>query len=223
MQNKLVVGLTTCPRDIPTIDRTVQSLRKSGFDIHVFAEPNSLVPKNIRVSRRKERRGAWENWFFGLKELYETYQQPWYIMVQDDIILCRNLCEFALSVAGDGDCYSFFTPQQYAGRLGWNEIKEGANLWMAQMYMFPQHVVSALLHSNEIWRIPGQSSIDNRIGLWAKYNNKKVYYHTPSLVKHIGHTSSIWPKAVLEGGRTEVNFPGEDFDAMLLDQQALHT
>lgn len=195
----MFIGITTSPREERTLDKTITSLRKCGFDkLHIFAEPGSLIDDdNTVVSRRKEKYGAWANWFWGLKELYDRNQdQNYYMMCQDDIVatIDMNIKEYVdtLPMTHDIGLYSLYTPDEYLVAGEWNDIQKGSGLQMAQCLIFPKAVMYQLLHSEELWRFPGTYGIDNRLGTFAKYQKKKVLYRTPSLFKHIGHTSTIW-------------------------------
>ena len=223
MTHKLTIGLTTSPRRQPTIFKTLDSLNKSGWEkVHIFAEPESPLPNSSILSRRKNQYGAWANWFYGLKELYETYDQPLYGMWQDDVVICRNTAAYIESLCewpSDVCCFSLFTPQMYVGSAKWNRINEGSRLWMAQCLFFPKGVVKEILDSYEVWRFSGKHGIDNRVGLFAKYTNRAVYFHSPSLCQHIGETSTIWPNIGVDNDRSASNFVGEDFDALSFIQK----
>ncbi len=192
-----IIGLTTAPRKKPTLHFALDTLARCGFDnICVFAEPDSPLPinKDIKVKQRKRTLGAWENWFWGLKELYDTYEQPYYCMVQDDIWAahCIDVPGLLEGLDMNVGLYSLYTPVKYLGASEWNDIQQGSKLHMAQFYVIPRESARSIINSEEVWRIPGNYAIDNRIGLWAKYQRKRVLYRTPSLFDHIGETSTIW-------------------------------
>jgi hypothetical protein len=66
----------------------------------------------------------------------------------------------------------------------------------------------------------GKADIDVLIGEWAENLGLKVWYPLPSLVQHIGNTSTIWTGASLSGLRQSPNFAG-DLDAPFNAQQTL--
>jgi len=161
---------------------------------------------------------AWKNWFYALKQLRKDYDQPYYGIVQDDIILCKNVDQYLYYNTPSGaDCFSIFCPTDYRGLSRWNRQDHyGAKLWMAQTFFFTADATDSILSSEEVWRVPGDRAIDNRVGLWAKYNDRSVYYHTPSLVQHVGYTSTLWPGEQIKYNRAASDFVGEDFDALRL-------
>jgi hypothetical protein len=220
----MYIGITTSFRKESTLETTLNSLDRSGFKfVHIFADHNTIIDDGVNVSRRKNHQyGAWRNWFWGLKELYETYEQEFYVMCQDDILVCGNLYKYILQLKPNGETglYSLCTPPMYKGPNLWNEINQGSKLWLAQFVIIPRNSVKMILESKEVWRFNHGAAIDNRLGMWAKYAGKKVLYHTPSLVNHIGHISTIWPDDIrVAGERSPVDFPGEDFDSLTLLRQ----
>ena len=57
----------------------------------------------------------------------------------------------------------------------------------------------------------GLLGIDIEIGRWAHESRLPIYFPTPSLVQHIGDSSSIWvaPDARAMGNRRADRFSGE--------------
>jgi hypothetical protein len=187
----------------------------------VFAEPDTEVDKHnliTKVSRRKNTYGAWPNYFYALGELFEAEEAKFYAIAQDDIVLCKETYRYIqnLSFPDDLGCFSLFCPKMYSGTKTWTRVGAGSQLWMAQLLIYPRHVINSIITNSSVWRFEGNAGIDNRIGAWAQENKKGVYFHSPSLVEHVGKTSTLWPKAKLEGERAAHNFVGEDFDALKL-------
>ena len=51
------------------------------------------------------------------------------------------------------------------------------------------------------------------IGQWAGRNNFPIFYHTPSLAEHIGHSSTLVDDLPsVENARKSLDFVGEDTD-----------
>ncbi len=68
----LAIAMTTAPRPIPTIDRSLASLRAAGFDQHVL------------ISHDTERLGVPKHWLRTLEMLLSSTSEPWLLMLQDD-------------------------------------------------------------------------------------------------------------------------------------------
>lgn len=216
-----VVGITTAIREQPTLNTTVKSLKNSGLRrLHLFSDfgfDNINEMEFIKIRRRERVYGAWSNWFYALKEMRETYDQDYYAIFQDDIIVSRYINQYLYYTTPNyADCFSIFCPSIYRGVNRWNRQDKGSGLWMAQTFVFTKEATDSILNSQEVWRVPGDKCIDNRVGLWAKYNDRGVYYHTPSLVQHIGDSSTLWQDVKAEGLRAASDFVGEDFDTLKL-------
>jgi hypothetical protein len=203
-----VIGVTTAVRQEPTIGRTLESLSDSGCDLlHCFSDYGSTLPPKfefIKNTQRDKLLGAWGNWFYSLKFLTENYPAELYGMVQDDVIVCPNVIPYIREhIPQDADCVSIFTPSCYKDISRWKRHEwRGSKLWMAQALFFTRDAALSLLNSEEVWRIEGTKNIDNRVGLWAKYNGRRLYYHTPSLAQHIGETSTLWGDLSNQGYRS---------------------
>jgi hypothetical protein len=55
----------------------------------------------------------------------------------------------------------------------------------------------------------GLRFIDDVIGEWAERNLVPIWYPTPSLVQHIGETSTVWPGVPAAGFRRADFFAGD--------------
>lgn len=207
-----VVGITSAIRKEPTLERTLESLSDAGFDLlHCYLDYGSQIPSKfefIKKTNRDKLYGAWGNWFYALKDLTEQYDSQLYGIIQDDVIVKPNVCQYMSEyMPQDADCLSIFTPSLYKDVSRWKRQDwRGSKLWMAQTLFFTRDAALSLLNSEEVWRIEGTKGIDNRVGLWAKYNGRSIYYHTPSLAQHIGQTSTLWGDLKAEGWRQADDF-----------------
>jgi hypothetical protein len=230
------VGVTTAPRTEPTLERTLASLAAAGWErARVFAEPGVELPggfERLPCTRRDQPLGGWPNWFLGLAELAqrEPHAQA-YLMVQDDVVFCRNLrayLEATLWPAERVGLVSPYCPAPYVRRMaGWHEVAAGENLVGALTYVFLNAAARLLLSDARVvnhrqrgaWA--GLKDIDSVVGRWAGQSRLPVYYHTPSLAQHIGRTSVIWPQAANDGLRRAADFVGEEFDALTLSHASI--
>ncbi|HUY36664.1 MAG TPA: hypothetical protein VMV69_28275, partial [Pirellulales bacterium] len=68
------VGVTTAPRARSTLDQSLASLADAGWRRpRLFAEPGTVLPecgRDLPVSRRDGKLGAFPNWYLGLSELF---------------------------------------------------------------------------------------------------------------------------------------------------------
>jgi hypothetical protein len=85
--------MTTAPRAEETLSRTIQSYTDTGLPTpNVFADYGAAVPEGYPVTRRDTRVGGWPNFFLALSELVmHQPQADFYLMLQDDVVFCRNV------------------------------------------------------------------------------------------------------------------------------------
>jgi hypothetical protein len=213
----MLIAITTACREQPTLLRTLDSLSSSGWSNQlIFAEPNANTEGcKAPVRRRKVLFGAWRNWLTALTELRAARKQDWYGVIQDDVIFCRGTYDYIRgleNLPGDLGLISLFTPPVYSKSKPWTRVDDGCTLFDAQCFFFPAHCVDSLIACQELWQLPGNKQIDNRVGLWLKMYGLAAYYHSPSLCQHIGETSTLWPEAKIVGDRMATDFIGEDSD-----------
>ena len=193
------VGLTTAPRPEPTLKRTRTSLHKAGWpDCRVFDDTDAA--------------GAWRNWIDGLEQLIRRRPRAHaYLMVQDDAVFCRGLrsyLERTLWPADGAALCSPYSPTPYRQpHRGWHEENRGWSLVGALCWALPPDSARAIVA--ELGGVEAKSRIDARIGQWARGNRRSVWYHTPSLVQHVGLGNSALGDTCTGSLRVAADFPGE--------------
>lgn len=218
------VGVTTAPRRLPTLRYCLDSLKRCGWENpHLFADNRADVPEeygHLECTSRNSTVGAFPNFHLALLELYHRNPEAdAFLMVQDDVVLyehpgLRAYLEDVLWPGTREGIASLFTSQVYAREdVGWSEF-EGQWLWGAQAFIFSNSVAVELLTGEHLARHRTESHnglalIDHCIGKWAVEQNVPVMFPTPSLAQHIGHTSTLWRKSRLVGGRRAGPFAGD--------------
>jgi hypothetical protein len=225
------VGVTTAPREHPTLERTIRSLAAAGWKLpRIFAEPGVELPDNcehLPLTRRDAPLGGWPNWLLALSEL--VLREPHadaYFMVQDDVVFCRHVRTYLERILWPAEklgLVSVYCPAVYVRRTrGFHSVEAGWNLISALTCVFPSAAARSLLgharalNHRRLGPYGGVKSIDAVVGRWAKDCEFPAFFHTPSLAQHTGDTSTVWPKATNEGQRHAKDFVGEDFDARRL-------
>ncbi len=216
-----MIGITTAPRSISTVEKTVDSLIKSGVsrkEIILFCDCGFEPPINITKVIRPSKLGAWKNWYESLKYLYENDGGELLYLFQDDVIFGKNWWPYFLNsgLPEEAAIYSIFSPAQYSAEsVGWQEIVD-PSLWMAQGLIIKRAAAEEILNSKIVWTLRGDRQIDNRLGLWLFQSGRKIFFHTPSLAEHIGETSTLWEDATIEGNRKSRDFAGTAYDCLKL-------
>lgn len=219
------VGLTTAPRSIPTLSPCISSLRDAGWaHPRLFVEPGTDVPpefSELPKSLRDETLGAFPNWYLGVTELF--LRQPRaeaFLICQDDILLSRGLrryLEHRLWPSETVGVVSLYRPSCYPeGDAGtFTDENRGWSSWGALAYVFSNPGVRQLLADpillNHRHHGPGGGlrNIDSIVGAWCERQQLPYYVHTPSLVQHIGDTSTIYANAANVGSRMAASFQEE--------------
>lgn len=231
---KWAYGLTTVPsRMNGTLPITLASLARAGFPSpRLFVDGGEYSPEwksrfGCEITHRPPPvLMTAGNWILGLYELYiRTPDADRYAMFQDDFITSPGLREYLewckYPVEGYWNLYTF--PENEAMKpkalpYGWfrsNQLGKGA-----VALVFSRDIVVELLSSRHMAERPqdrtrGVRAIDGGIvsALAKRKTDGRVspipeYVHSPSLVQHIGDSSSIGnkphPKAI--------SFKGESFD-----------
>lgn len=218
-------GITTVPdRFATTLPHTLKSLADSGFDQpRLFIDACDVETADIwrgryPITLRRERIRTFGNWVLALWELYlRNPHADRYAIFQDDLVCSKNLRDYLESCKypdkGYLNLYTF--PENEKRFKGWylsNQKGLGA-----VALVFNRDAVCTILQSKHMVERPqdkqrGHKSIDGGIVTGFSKAGWREYVHNPSLVQHIGTTSSMGNKKQ----PTAPTFRGEDFDLMSL-------
>jgi hypothetical protein len=204
------VGVVTSPRRQPTLEATLDSLVRAGWNTpHLFLDGTVRVPERfgeLPGVLREPRIGTWPSYYLALAELLmRRPDADAYLMAEDDAHFYdgeplreymeqllwpeRRPCIVSLY------CLSLNTSREF----GWQPLLPG---WIlgAQAMVFPRHLAQDFLLDRTVsdhhW---GRGHEENRreahtdvvIGRWARSKRIRIWYPTPSLVQHIGVTSTL--------------------------------
>lgn len=216
------IGITTAPREASTLERCWRSLVRAGWDsMHLFVDgpvelPASLLdlPRTVRLPAA----GVWLNYFLSLMELRQRHPQAEALLIaQDDALFLdhpgvRSHLEQALWQGRGPQIASLFCPSVYTGpRVGWHVFEGLWNLGPVA-FVYSREAADRFLGDRKLFdhqqrmQLQETQGIDGLIGKWALHNDIPMHFTTPSLVQHIGHTSSIWKNAPAFGNRRASRF-----------------
>jgi hypothetical protein len=219
------VGVTTAPRRQETLSWCLDSLSRAGWSSpRLFIDSGADVhPRHshLPVTLRSPGLGAWPNYYLSLAEL--MMREPAadaYLMVQDDSIFYdrEDLSAYLQAALWPDEpvaAVSLYCPQVYTQpEAGWHRR---ADLWVygALAFLFPRESAKRFIADRTVlehrWsqRNEGRAQIDLTIGQWAQRSDLPIYYPTPSLVQHIGDTSTLWTRARALGARKADQFAGD--------------
>jgi hypothetical protein len=223
--SRWAVGVTTAPRRQETVSWCLDSLARAGWNApRLFVDARTQGAErhaHLETTLRVPAVGAWPNYYLGLAEL--LMREPAadaYLMVQDDAFFydredLREHLEAALWPEWPVGAVSLYCPMSYTQpEAGWH-TRIDPWVFGALAFVFPREAAKRLIADLNVlehrWsrRNEGLANIDVVIGRWAQRYGLPVYYPTPSLVQHIGDTSTLWPRARALGVRKADRFAGD--------------
>jgi hypothetical protein len=204
------VGVVSSPRLQPTLTATLDSLARAGWDApHLFLDGTVRVPErfaHLPGVLREPRVGCWPNYYLGLAELLMRHPDAdAYLLAEDDALfydgeVLREYMEQMLWPDRRSCLVSLYCPSlNSAPAFGWRPLRPK---WAvgALAFVFPRPLAQDFLLDRAVcdhrwgrWREEdgGLANTDIVIGLWARRKRIRIWYPTPSLVQHIGVTSTL--------------------------------
>ncbi len=218
------VGVTTAPRVQPVLPTCLESLARAGWERpHLFIDAAVRVPEpfdRLPCTLRDERIGAWPNYYLALAELLLRHPRAdAYLLVQDDALFADRepLTSYLEAVLWPGrtSCLVslYCIDADTAIEPGWHpsagQVRSGP-----VALVFPRDLAKAFLGDRDViehrWHADEATAtaIGGVISSWADRRGIPVWLPTPSLVQHIGDTSTLWPMARAQGTRRARRFAG---------------
>lgn len=225
------VGVTTAPRDVPTLSDCLPTLLQAGWDKpRLFVDGRMEVPDQFASLTRTDRTpimGAWPNYYLSLAELLmREPEADAYMLVQDDVLFgngmdVRSYLEEVLWPGPPGIASLYCSRGYTQPANGWYRMRETWRLG-ALAFIFCREAAQEFLADRDVvlhrWsrRKNGLADISWRVGQWAASADVPVYFTTPSLVQHAGDVSTVWPTARSFGNRRASRFVGDPDESRLL-------
>ncbi|QDU59997.1 hypothetical protein Pan216_08340 [Planctomycetes bacterium Pan216] len=204
------------------IDRTGEERSFTPADLKSLPDWSEVPAKHeARTIRRVAKTWGWSNTYLALQELLHRHPQAQlFMLVQDDALFgsrAGNIRQYledhvlwpdrqcgALSLF----CSSGYSgPSHAKGEPGWHSFGERKWVWCALCFVWSRERLMSFLASDVAmqWRIKGGESsrrkVDVTIGKWAQAAKTPIWYPYPSLVEHIGETTTMWSRGAGLGGR----------------------
>jgi hypothetical protein len=212
----LAIAMTTAPRKEPTVKRSIASLRRAGFEetVHVFAEPGSFghgLPEDpkLEIHMNDVKRGCFQNWKYAVTKMLELSPAPWILIVQDDAIWQRgsaDILKSRMAVQQDrrtGFLSLYASSANVKGNFqrGWNATDAGWGFWGAVALCLKRVAAEELLQQKHFVAHKGPQQVDAIVAKSMLALKRPCYIHVPSMVDHIGNTSTIGNGGISQGRR----------------------
>ena len=199
--------MTTAPRRVPTFLLALSSLREAGFNgrVDVFAEPGTWdqAPRSkdtLTVTHdHAVTLGGFGNWRHAITSLLASDDSPWLLVVQDDAIWAPGSANklHAEATARRDLRTGFLSPYVTSKDVpsgsveGWNECRSGWYLWGALALCIPRDAARELLQHPRFVEHGGSQQVDAVVAASMLDLGRPSYVHVPSLVDHVGETSTL--------------------------------
>lgn len=174
-------------------------------DVHVFAEPGTFtvavpLPNNpLVVHQNAATLGCFGNWRHAVECLLATTTAEWLLVVQDDAIWAPGSAHvliaeihkrqdqrtgFLSPYVTDKDVTEEFTD-------GWNECHSGWQFYGALTFCVERAAAAELLHHPRFANHTSKKQVDAVVAASMIDLGRPSFVHVPSLVDHVGTTSTI--------------------------------
>lgn len=223
---KIVYAITTAPRPIPTLERSLASMRAAGINapVPVFSDgPCTVSDAAAIVIENTPPLGGLRNWCHALERVTRETNAEWIAMLEDDILWAQGSGEALLRdldhsrrQAPDIGYLSLYLPsivsrsmerEQMRVRLrpGYHRSRMGNRCWGSQAYVLPRHAAEALLADPTFQdyrqNYAKNRNRDNIVSGCLSQMGRQLLYRVPCLVSHeLGSAnSSLGDKPVQRG------------------------
>lgn len=196
------LGIITAPRKDPTINRSIKSLRETGYNgvINIYAEPHELNidDKGVIIKKNKETLGCFKNFDNALKDLIKEGSE--YICVLSDDMVYHRMLLKKIRFEKNSYC-ALYTPtgmMRHRLKKGWSTLNLGwANAWGGLYVMHRDTAIKIVEHEfyiDHLENYKANQQIDHCIPEVCYQLGINQYYHNPSLTDHVGFHSTIGHK-----------------------------
>lgn len=205
--DKIDIGIITAPRDLPTLDYSVRSLRRFLPDcyLNVFSEPGKIevdaVKMNILVNN--ERLGALANYNRALNWILKFGKKPYIWITEDDYVYNSTILDRlneAVNFDKDFGYFNLFTnywnpslPNPMPD--GWSDLQFGYYQGWGMNYLMKREN-AIKLSKHEAWNKyleTTNKNIDAAVTEVFRQMGLPMFYHNPSpscscaVVSTLGH------------------------------------
>ena len=218
------VGVITAPRLAPTLDACLDSFIRAGWERpRLFVDTATTIATrhaHLPLTVREPRIGAFPNYYLALAELVmRDPEADAYLLAEDDVLFSdrEDLHAYLQDVLWPSDpigavslyCSSAYTKTD----PGWHKF-DGEWVWGALAFIFSpesarRFLGDPLIFAHRTSSDEGLADTDALIGTWSHQRDLPLFFPTPSLVQHIGDTSSLWPASRAFGIRRADRFAGD--------------
>lgn len=201
------IGIITAPRELPTLDYSIKSLRKfiPNCYLNIFSEPGriEIEANNMDIIVNREKLGALANYNNALMWILKYGKKPYIWITEDDYVYNStiiNRLEEAVNYNGDFGYFNMFTnywnpalPNPMAE--GWSDLRLGYYQAWGMCYVIPRKAAERLVKDETYinYLNTTKKSIDGAISETFKRMDLPMFFHNPSptctcgIISTLGH------------------------------------
>jgi|GEM_PF-2061409 len=196
------VGVVTAPREKPTLERTIESIRGAGWsDIFVRGEPRSPIPKDVVSHVAARQCGVAKNTLALIRMLLDDESDAM-LICQDDVLLsvgCREYVErtWPINNGGLGLLWLYRNEPKTKADRAWvrlpNTVDGARGVYGSLAVVLTQRLAEMLERDEPLGQLAtARAGWDTQLIRWAATKTQaEIYHHDPSLAQHIGETSVL--------------------------------
>jgi hypothetical protein len=202
----LNIAYTLAPRNKPTINKSIKSLRKAWFKqtLYIYAEPwqYDIEDKDVILEIHEEKKWAFVNYDYVLRTLKDKWDFLW--IIQDDYVV-RSWIKTAINkIMKDKEFWFYNMMLDWRNsteiyKYGWNDKRIWRwTVWAC--FIFRNEVIDNILihpfYTRHLYFycLKKNQQIDSCIWETLKQMNLPTYFHSHSFVAHIWEESTLWHK-----------------------------
>lgn len=213
IKDKIDIGIITAPRELPTLEYSIRSLRKFIPDcyLNIFAEPGRLeieaVKMNILVNT--ERLGALHNYNNALNWILKFGKKPYIWITEDDYVYNSTIVqrlEEAVNYEGEFGYFNLFTNYWNPALPnpmpeGWTDLNLGYYDAWGMNYLLSRETAKKLVQSEtyQNYLATTKKNIDGAVSQSLKNMGLKMFFHNPSPTCTCGIISTLGHECKTDG------------------------
>lgn len=195
----ILIGVTHVPRKVETLVRSISTMPK-GVSVALYPDGEHHPKAKMPIVRLGENVGCFKHWYRVLNDLCRSDADVVGIM-PDDVRYHSGIWDTVITKLKEQDTgyVACYLPKGMAARYGWgkgwHECKGGWATSWGGGYLFPIEVARELVNHPYVIKhrdnYAKNQQIDHAIPEAIHRLGLKQWYHYPSLLQHIGFTSTI--------------------------------
>lgn len=186
------VTIITSPRETPTLNQCRDSLYRAGWINHARGQ-------DVAVSYDHDQIGCYTHWQNALRSLLDFCLFADYLMVvEDDAVFSAGCRRYLDLYPPSPDCINSLycaAPNHRDDAFGWHEIRVPQRAYGALAYAMTPAMARRFLSFPPLSTSPNLT--DRAMGIFCQRERIPYLCHSPSLVQHIGDTSTL-PEAGID-------------------------